>query len=275
MAYPLDPATCRPRYPAHARIIPTLYRSIESHGQITPALVRPVTPTADFPQLYEIICGHRRHATIRHLNHNGIETPFLADIRDLTEEEAFRFADIDNRDRADISNYQRAQTYAQALTVHYDGNQTIMARSLNFPTPTLNHYLCLAALPEPIVQAFHNPDALRLNDAIALTPRLRRPETAEPLLTEAKTLAAEQTARHSQGRPILSRNQVLRRLKKPKAAAPPAIVSHKIQNPGGPVIARGHLARNGSIAVTVPANPNIALDEQLAALRELLNIFMV
>jgi hypothetical protein len=32
MPQPLDPTACRPRYPRHARVVPTLYDSLKSHG---------------------------------------------------------------------------------------------------------------------------------------------------------------------------------------------------------------------------------------------------
>jgi hypothetical protein len=58
---------------------------------------------------YEVICGARRHWTVAWLRANNYrQFRFLVEVRELSDEEAFRLSDIENRDREDISDYERA-----------------------------------------------------------------------------------------------------------------------------------------------------------------------
>jgi ParB family chromosome partitioning protein len=273
MPYDLDPATCHPRYPAQSRLVPSLYTSIKTHSQITPAIVRPIPAnpdSPDSPQHYEIICGHRRYAAILHLNSQGHNVPFVANILDITDEQAFRVADIDNRERSDISDYQRAVTYAEALATHYDNNQTAMAKSLNLGTATVSRYLALAGLPEPILKAFYDQDAIRISDAATLAPLLRSPETAGRVLAKAKSLASKQGIRRINSQKRLAADTILRQLKETAETAAPTTARHAIRNPAGILIVSGHHTKTGRLALTLTSNPNVALHEKLTAAAQLI-----
>ena len=93
---------------------------------------------------YEVICGARRHFAISWLRANN----YPQFRYDLTDEEAFRLADIENRDRADLSDYERARDYAHALDLYYGGKQRNMAARLEVSGAWLSRYLYLARLPE-------------------------------------------------------------------------------------------------------------------------------
>ena len=68
-------------------------------------------------RINEVICGARRHWTITWLRANNYPRfRYLIEERELTDEEAFRLADIENRDREDISDYERAVDYVEAWT---------------------------------------------------------------------------------------------------------------------------------------------------------------
>src|ERR1700756_2517470 len=100
----VDPARCR-MWSHHSRrydlLSPTvcgeLLESLRSQGvQEFPAIVRRVRDDAAYD--YEVICGARRHWAVSHLRtveHRDIK--FLIEERDLTDEAAFRLADIENR----------------------------------------------------------------------------------------------------------------------------------------------------------------------------------
>ncbi|WP_240722854.1 ParB N-terminal domain-containing protein [Poseidonocella sp. HB161398] len=102
----LDPATCR-LWERHNRrpglldetSCADLIAGIRVQGrQEFPAIVRQVRQ--DGGAVYEVICGARRHFAVTWLRANGHpEMPFLVEVRDLPDEEAFRLADIENRDR--------------------------------------------------------------------------------------------------------------------------------------------------------------------------------
>ncbi|MDA7426691.1 ParB/RepB/Spo0J family partition protein [Thalassococcus lentus] len=203
-----------------------LIDGIRSQGrQEFPAIVR---ATGDSDQPYEVICGARRHFAVSWLRANNYtQFKYLIDVRDLTDEEAFRLADIENRDREDISDYERAVDYADAIERYYGGKQKSMAERLEVSQPWLSRYLQLAKLPDIIVQAFASIRDLRERNARDLKPLLGDPKASAAILEEAGSLAREQE-RARQGRGAFVEPQaVMRRLlqagkpAKPKAAKDP------------------------------------------------------
>ena len=55
---------------------------------------------------------------------------YTVEIRELTDEEAFRLSDIENRAREDISDFERARDYLRALDAYYGGKQQEMAERI-------------------------------------------------------------------------------------------------------------------------------------------------
>ncbi|MEO1788093.1 MAG: ParB/RepB/Spo0J family partition protein [Pseudomonadota bacterium] len=151
----IDPALCRlwsgqPRPGAALTpvVCADLIDSIRAQGrQEFPAIVRPLA--ADDTHRFEIICGARRHLAVTHLCAEGLDVAFLVEPRDLSDEDAFRLADLENRSRADITDHARACGYADALDRFYGGVQKDMAAHLGVSAPWLNRHLQLAALPCP------------------------------------------------------------------------------------------------------------------------------
>lgn len=155
-----------------------------------PAIVRAVHGSAGIE--YEVVCGARRHWAISWLRTNSYpDFKFLIEVRDMSDEEAFRLSDIENRDRADVSDFERAQTYLAALTQHYGGAQNQMAKRLEITESWLSRYLALARLPQEIVVCFPDIRSLGIRTAATLTPLLNRPITSRAILTEASKIAGE------------------------------------------------------------------------------------
>lgn len=169
---------------------------------------------------FEVICGARRHYAVSWLRaHNYPQYRYLVEVRDLTDEEAFRLADIENRDREDISDYERAVDYAEAIRLYYGGQQKAMAERLEVSPPWLSRYLTLAKMPEEILNAFASKRDIRERHARALKPLLGDPQQAEAVMDEAHFLAQTQ-ARAGQGLcGYVEAAEVFKRL---KAAAKPA-----------------------------------------------------
>ena len=164
---------------------------------------------------YEVICGARRHFAVSWLRANNYtQFKYLIDVRDLTDEEAFRLADIENRDREDISDYERAIDYADAIKRYYGGKQKAMAARLEVSPPWLSRYLALADLPGDVVKAFTSIRDIKERHARDLKPLLARPETGQLVLEEARAIIREQ-ARGT----TLDGFEVIKRL---KGAARPA-----------------------------------------------------
>ncbi|WP_083957605.1 ParB/RepB/Spo0J family partition protein [Tateyamaria omphalii] len=196
----IDPALCRlwPGNPRAARTLTDdacadLIDSLRTQGrQELPAIVRPLPQ--DDTHSYEIICGARRHHAVMHLRAAGMDIGFLVELRALSDEEAFRVADVENRTRADISDYDRAKSYAAALDTYYDGVQAHMAARMQVSTAWLSRHLQLARLPQEIVAAFADPGDIRERHARQIGHLLADPETAPDVLAAAAAITADGTA---------------------------------------------------------------------------------
>lgn len=217
----VDPGECR-MWEGHNRDYALLNEEtcrdlidgIRAQGrQEFPAIVRRIDPP-EGDLRYEVVCGARRHFAVNWLRANGYrQFRYLIEIRALTDEEAFRLADIENRDRDDISDYERARDYARAIDAYYGGRQRRMAERLEVSEAWLSRYLNLARLPHPVVDAFPTIRDIRELHARRLKPLLAEAGMRRRLLAEARTIAAEQgRARNGQGE-ILGAAQVVARLK--------------------------------------------------------------
>lgn len=168
-----------------------LIDGIRAQGrQEFPAIVRHLK---DGSHAYEVICGARRHFAVTWLRANNYpQFKYLIEARDLSDEEAFRLSDIENRDRDDISDFERARDYAKAIRLYYGGKQKSMAARLEVSEGWLSRYLTLAKLPDEVVSAFASIRDLRELHARTLKPLLANPTTREAVLSEARSIALEQ-----------------------------------------------------------------------------------
>lgn len=173
----VDPAVCRV-WDGHNRdyaslnetVCADLISSLRAQGrQEIPAIVRRVIndPTCQF----EVICGARRLWSVTWLRaHDYPDFKFVVEPRELTDEEAFRVADLENRSRKDLSDYERAVDYARAVDRYYDGNQQRMATRLEVTKSWLSRYLELARLPSQILDCFASPHVIGISHAAAIAP---------------------------------------------------------------------------------------------------------
>lgn len=198
-----------------------LIDGIRSQGQQEfPAIVRRL-PAGDCAE-YEVICGARRHFAVSWLNaHNYPQFRYLIEVRDLTDEEAFRLADIENRDREDISDYERARDYAAAVRQYYGGKQKLMAQRLEVSEGWLSRYLQLAKLPEEIVQAYASIRDIKELHARQLKP-LMGDEEGQKTILQAAAMVAEYQRKVREGQGVLLDGaQVLNKLKASVTAPKP------------------------------------------------------
>jgi ParB family chromosome partitioning protein len=203
-----------------------LIESFKAQGQQEfPAIVRRIHNDSDHD--YEIICGARRHWTVAWLRrHNYRQFRFLVDVRDLTDEEAFRLSDIENRDREDISDYERAMDYADAVSRYYNGRQKDMAERLEVSETWLSRYLGLAKLPKGIVEAYADITDIKERHARDLNPLLSHPDRKKAILDEAKTIGKMQRAAQQGQGGMLDGPAVIARL---KAAVTPKRLPRRAQ----------------------------------------------
>jgi ParB family chromosome partitioning protein len=192
----VDPARCR-MWVGHNREYSLLdehrcadlIESIKAQGrQELPAVVRRVRDDPNYD--FEVICGARRHWTITWLRaHNYPDFRFLIDVRKLTDEEAFRFADLENRARDDLTDLERARDYLRALDVYYDGRQKTMAERINVSESWLSRYLDLARLPAELMVAFPNPQDLGIKHVTTIKPLLKPADRRQRVMTAAGQIA--------------------------------------------------------------------------------------
>jgi ParB family transcriptional regulator, chromosome partitioning protein len=179
-----------------------LIDSIKSQGQQEfPAIVR--RKHAPGGVEYEVVCGARRHFAVSWLrSHNYPHYRYLVEVRDMTDEEAFRLADVENRDREDISDFERARDYAVALEQYYG-----------------------ARLPEVVVAAYPSIRDIKELHARVLKPLLADPKLARSVLDAARELAQEQEAARAGQGALIDASLVLAALKSaaagPKRSRPP------------------------------------------------------
>ena len=251
-----------------------LIDGIKAQGQQEfPAIVRRVD---DEDHEFEVICGARRHFAVSWLRANNYpQFRYLVEVRDLTDEEAFRLADIENRDREDISDYERAVDYAEAIRLYYGGQQKQMAERLEVSPPWLSRYLVLAKMPEAILNAFASKRDIRERHARALKPLLSDPKHAKAVLEEAAYLAQTQ-ARAAKGQGgYVEAAEVFKRLQgaaKPKVKAPKAVTGTLYQRTKGErgilVKKRGNRVEMGFDADLSDATLRIAFENYLKARKQ-------
>lgn len=234
----VDPETCR-MWTQHNREYALLTEDncrdlidgIRAQGQQEfPAIVRRLDGET---HQYEVICGARRHFAVSWLRANNYpQFRYLVEVRDLTDEEAFRLADIENRDREDISDYERARDYAQAIDLYYGGKQKAMAARLEVSEAWLSRYLGLARLPDQVVEAFASIRDIRELHARTLKPLLAGSKSRAAILAEAAAIARDQVAARAGQGARLEPAQVMARLKAAVAPEKPP-GKQEVRYPGG------------------------------------------
>ncbi|MEM6416098.1 MAG: ParB/RepB/Spo0J family partition protein [Pseudomonadota bacterium] len=177
-----------------------LIERIGAKGQIIPAIVRWI-PQQDGDVEFEVIAGARRHFAVSHLrNEMGREDIFYKiEVKKLTDEEAFELSDLENRDRQDVSEIERAADYASALDEFYSGNQSMMADKIKLNRSTLVNYLMLARVPDNVLAAYGDPRRISIRHGKVLMAALNNPKENKALMAAAESLAAEQEKAFSLG----------------------------------------------------------------------------
>lgn len=280
----VDPAICR-IWGGHNRdyaalneeTCADLIESFKAQGrQEVPAIVRRVSD--DPNHTFEVICGARRHWTATWMcAHDQPRFRFLIEPRELTDEEAFRLADLENRSRRDLSDYERATDYARAIDRYYGGSQQRMAERLEVSKSWLSRYLELAKLPADIVAGFGSPHVIGISHGAILAPLLRSPAQRERIMAEANNLASEQTERAANGRGLLSPAEVLRRLtaaatKQPRLSRK-VPTDYVIHDSAGAVVARGQKAGRGGLTLNIPTLARQDHDAVLRAITAIIDHF--
>ena len=189
---------------------------IAEGGQKVPVVVRRVTDDEAYD--YELIAGTRRHWSISWLRANNYpETQLLAQVQNLDNESAFRLADLENRARRDVSDFERARNYREALKSYYGDRQNRMAERLNLSKGWLSKMLTVAALPDWAVAAYASPADIQLKVCYQLAQRLAAvaeddPKALKKAKAEAEVITADQAKRRKASQATLPAADVTKRL---------------------------------------------------------------
>jgi ParB family transcriptional regulator, chromosome partitioning protein len=257
----VDPTICR-IWPGHNRdylslneeVCADLITSLRSQGkQELPAIVRRVS--GDPLYRFEVVCGARRHWSVSWLRaHDYPDFKFVVEPRELTDEEAFRIADLENRSRKDLSDHERAVDYARAVERYYEGNQQRMADRLQVTKSWLSRYLDLARLPSEILACFATPHVIGISHAAAIAPLLNQPISRGRVLSEAVALAVEQQSRRDSGMVLLAPAKVVSRLTSVARGKTKTLrLEEQFKDSDGKVFLRAKREGRGGVTFTVPS----------------------
>jgi ParB family chromosome partitioning protein len=157
--------------------------SFAKHGQLIAALGRPLRGDPDYD--IELICGARRLFVARHLN-----TQLLVDVREMSDQEAIIAMDMENRQRQDISPYERGLSFARCLRAGYFESQEHLAKAIKISQPQVSRLLALARLPSVVVNAFTNPAEIRETWGIDLAGALQDAGRRDATIARARAVAS-------------------------------------------------------------------------------------
>lgn len=249
----------------------SLIESIREEGTNREPVVVRRTPNANHP--YELIVGTRRHFSISWLhanNHSEIE--LIARIETLDDEGAFRLADLENREREDVTDLERARNYQQAVDAYYSGVRTKMAERLAIPKQNLHNLLQLAELPDEVVAAYAEPGDLRVRHGMRLSPLLKNEQHRAAIVSAAMALREEQQKLKEAGSDKVEGIKVCERLvaavTKPAPTKPAPRTRPTLTTASGKEVGQV-LADTRAKGITININPmgSASIDEILEALR--------
>jgi len=193
-------------------LIDDLIAQNEGHNHI-PAEVRPIDPRKPDGPKYEIVVGLRRWLAIKWLRENNYpQFKYLVKIKSMTDEEAFRFSDLENYQKQDIAPYSRAIKYKKALKKYYHNNQGELAKRLNRSEGWFSQVLRLADLPTDIINAYANLHDLKIHHAPPVLKLLEDDRTRPLVIAKAKELAKLHNERAEKGEAALKGPAVLKAL---------------------------------------------------------------
>ena len=157
--------------------------SFAEHGQLVPVLGRSLRQDSEHE--IELIYGARRLFVARHVN-----KPLVVQLREISDREAIIAMDLENRQRRDISPYERGASYARWLQAGYFKSQDDIARALKISPSQVSRLLKLACLPKVIIDAFHSEIEIRETWALQLAEAMANPDSHALTVEAANSMAA-------------------------------------------------------------------------------------
>ena len=190
----IEPNPEQPRREFTPEALSQLADSIKEHGVLQPLVVRP-RPNG----LYQIVAGERRWRAARAAGLS--EVPVV--VRELTDEEAYEIALVENLVRSDLNPIEEAQGY-KTLMDSFGMTQERVAQRVGCSRSAVANSLRLLTLPAEIIELLQN-GSLTAGHARALL-------TLEPAVA---IKAAQQIV--EQGLSVRQAEQLAKQLAKPPA----------------------------------------------------------
>jgi len=119
-----------------------------------------------------------------------LNVPLLVEVRDMTDRDAVIAMDIENRQRRDVSPYERGLNFARCLRAGYFESQDDLARSLRVSQSLVSRLLTLNRLPSVVVSAFANPIEIREGWGPELAAILQDVRRRDVTIARARSLAS-------------------------------------------------------------------------------------
>lgn len=162
--------------------------SVKRNGQLIPAIVRPKRGNGEFE--WEVICGARRLFVARHLN-----VQLYVDVREVSDKEAIVLLDMENRQRKDLSPYERGRALAHWLKQRHFSSQEDLAKALEISPAQVSRLLKMNRLPSVVLAAFSSPLDIRENWAGSLLAAWEDEEGRRRLIANARRLSESNYSR--------------------------------------------------------------------------------
>lgn len=166
----------------------SLEDSILNYGQTQPVLVRPLASDDERREKgirYELIYGSRRLRAAENL-----AKEILARVVDLDDKNAVLEMEIENRERSDISVYERAVDYARWIERGLFQSANEIAEHVGRNRTAISRYLAIARLPASVLFAFPDPDELSFTFGYDLAAAMERFEGGQEAIDrEARALS--------------------------------------------------------------------------------------
>jgi ParB family chromosome partitioning protein len=158
--------------------------SFLKHGQLIPVLGRLIKGDQQFD--IELIYGARRLFVARHIN-----VPLRVEVRGLSDREGIIALDMENRQRKDLSPYERGLSFVSWLRAGYFESQVDIARILNISPAQVSRLIGLARLPSVVVAAFESPLDIRETWGLSLSDTWQKQDSRRAMAQAARAIAAE------------------------------------------------------------------------------------
>ena len=208
----IDPSRCNPwKYHNRDKLWLTrsrcldLIRSIEKNGQIEPILVRALKNDPDYD--FEIICGVRRWFSCMQISNQKV----LAYVTEAHDKQCMIIMHSENADSQDISDFERAVSFAEQMKSGAFKNQSDMAKAMGLSQSTICKMIKAADIFQHdwLRNLFDSKLEVPMRHAYALSSLLKKPAYYTLIEKEAALILEEKAKKQHAA---LSGTETLRRL---------------------------------------------------------------